>query len=161
MVVYALLGSSIGEGAALRGIGYGYGDAEPDRLDMDEPGRGLGLGGALSSIDSDAFSDDRREMTMVSVGSAFSCKLGILGLDLSFSKGPALSLAPPWSVCRETREDDLLNVEIKRGFRPLSSTFLRALALTQLIICRSASRSETNRVGRTDVGKPTVRGIVV
>lgn len=144
VVVMVLVGSSIGDGAEL--LANGYGEAAPDRLDIEEPGRGLGLGGALPSIESEAFSSPRLT-TMVSVASVFSRRLGIFGRSRS--------------TCKEAAEEGRRRREMKRGFRPLSRTFFRALALTQLIICRSASRSETTRVGRRDAGKPMVRGIVL
>lgn len=166
-------GSNIGDGAALRENGYG--DCEPERRDIDDPGRGLGLGGALSSIDSLAFSS-RRGFTVgklmmivpsvpvpdivvipvVTVGSCASCRLGIFGR----------SFCPCGRAWAERAVEGRRSVEMKRGFRPLSSTFFRALALTQLIICRSASRSDTMRVGRVEPvpepgsPKPPVRGMV-
>jgi len=144
VAVMEFAGSSIGDGAGL--LANVYGDAAPDRRDREEPGRGLGLGGALPSIESETLSSPRLVIMTVSVVSALNCKLGILGRSCSRT---------------ENAEDGRRRRETKRGFLPLSRTFFRALALTQLIICRSASRSETTRVGRTDVGKPTVRGMVL
>lgn len=124
-------------------------------------------------------------IVIVSVGSIESCRLGIFGLDIvrliaplplppsapNPLGSPSPSPTPPPAVVGteasgsnpssaglanrlKPRKDPL--VEMNRGFLPLSRTFLRALALTQTIICRRASRSLTVRPGLRAV---PVRGV--
>lgn len=130
-------------------------------------------------------------IVMVSVGSMESCRLGIFGLDEALriaplppapnplgNPSPNPTGGPPAAVGTDASGSNPSSAglakrlsplndplfEINLGFLPLSNTFFRALALTQTIICLSASRSLTVRPGLRAVPvrgvKPIGRGIV-
>lgn len=109
-----------------------------ERLDMADPGLGLGLGGALES----------------EVMLAFGFRINGVGALFIFFTSSSSSSSYLGDVST-TNEDFALNagsgakatVVVKfRGFFPLSRTFFLALIPTCTSICRNASRSDTGRI---------------
>lgn len=143
----------------------GKGDAEPERRLREDPGRGLGLGGALSSlIENENEVSTAWPNSSVPVTVRVAVRLG--GRDAFWTLtrmlgilGRVLGLRPIDPPAPTPREE--IDAEEYRGLRPLSSTFLRALALTQTSIWRRASRSETIRVFRWVELSAVMRGMVV